>query len=194
MMNSGEYLSVFIDAVLSNDVMACKVLMDTCFAEDRDALLWSALMSALYEGNFEIVKLFISQNTINIVNESSDDGWTALMAASFWDYANIAELLISKGADLNSRDYEGTTALIWASIRGNLSIVHLLLTRGANPNIATYSGSTASMEALSYGNNDIEDCIRKWPSTMAIIIALDLGLFCQMDLQNFQDIYEFTYS
>jgi ankyrin repeat protein len=100
--------------------------------------------------------------------------------------------LISKGADLNSRDYEGTTALIWASIRGNLSIVHLLLTRGANPTIATYSGSTASTEAVSYGNNDVYDCLRKWPSTMAIIMALDLGWFFQLDFQNFRDIYEFT--
>jgi len=38
-------------------------------------------------------------------------GWTALQHAAYWGHKEIAELLISQGADVNAKDGGGDTPL-----------------------------------------------------------------------------------
>lgn len=71
---------------------------------------------------------------INIKAESGDlNGWTALHIAADTNLLQIADLLITRGANINAtagtRDW---TPLHAAAARGHLQIITLLLTHGAN--------------------------------------------------------------
>jgi ankyrin repeat protein len=43
----------------------------------------------------------------------------------------VAELLLSRGADVNARDASGKTALFWAKRMNNEAFVQMLLKHGA---------------------------------------------------------------
>jgi ankyrin repeat protein len=44
---------------------------------------------------------------------------------------SVAELLLSRGADVNARDATGKTALFWARRMNNQAMVQMLLNHGA---------------------------------------------------------------
>ena len=67
--------------------------------------------------------------------------------ASSQGQKEIAQLLIDKGADVNSKANDETTGLIFASMFGHKEIVQLLIARGADINAKANSGMTA----LIYG-------------------------------------------
>ena len=55
----------------------------------------------------------------------------AFIAACIHNHLEIAEYLISKGADVNAKNNDGHTALMWASIYGYLEIAEYLKSHGA---------------------------------------------------------------
>ena len=61
-------------------------------------------------------------------------GWTALMWACYKGFADVSELLMDHGADINVRGEHHMSCLIWAAGRGHIDIVRLLLDRGAKVN------------------------------------------------------------
>jgi ankyrin repeat protein len=75
----------------------------------------------------------------------SDDGYdtTALHQAVFEDHAEVAELLLDQGIDIDAVDDQGATALMWAANMGSIDSVRLLLGRGADWRIRDIKGKTA---------------------------------------------------
>jgi ankyrin repeat protein len=65
------------------------------------------------------------------VNAKTDEGVTALMAASMNGHAEVVELLLAKGADVNSKANNGDTALMSASKKGYKEVKELLIRAGA---------------------------------------------------------------
>ena len=63
----------------------------------------------------------------------SHGGATPLIVAVTNNRADLTELLLDRGAEVNSANNDDRTAPIQAAMRGNLRIVQLLLTRGADP-------------------------------------------------------------
>jgi ankyrin repeat protein len=121
----------------------------------KDIFGWTALMRASYGGYTygryaEVVKLLLDKGAdVNIIK--TDEGTTALMAASSGGYAEVVKLLLDKGANVNIKTKEGITALMEASSGGYAEVVKLLLDKGADVNIKTDEGITALMEASSGG-------------------------------------------
>ena len=105
----------------------------------------------------------------------------------------ISELLTSSGADVNIRDSYGWTALHIASYNGHLKIVQLLLCQGADISLRNNGGYTALDIASSYGGLEVADCLRKWPWTMAIIIALkeNLAVYHLLDASTIIDLWQY---
>ena len=62
---------------------------------------------------------------------------------------DLAKLLVSKGADVNSADKNGYTPLYFASNWGHVDIVKYLISKGANADAASKDGTSPMMGAVS---------------------------------------------
>jgi hypothetical protein len=71
---------------------------------------FTALFWASYKGNKNSVKLLLAQPGIKL-DETSDEGDTALMAAAERGHAEIVEMLLKAGANVDITDKQGETAI-----------------------------------------------------------------------------------
>ena len=71
-------------------------------------------------------------------------GWSPLHYAAAGDAADIARILIERGAALNSRAPGGLTPLMMAAREGQESAVAVLLEAGANTSLKSADGMTAA--------------------------------------------------
>ena len=88
-------------------------------------------------------------------DDTSNYGWTALMAASWNGHLDILQALLAKGAKVNAQTSNGETALVWASKQGYLDVVQMLLSNGADINASVSFGDTALMAASWNGHLDV---------------------------------------
>jgi uncharacterized protein len=80
-----------------------------------------------------------------------DDNRTALSYAAFNGNMQIADLLLTHGANPDHRDRFGNTALHWAAAAGHADMVHRLIEAKAAINPQNKQGITPMM--LAIGNN-----------------------------------------
>jgi|GEM_PF-5570055 ankyrin repeat protein len=73
--------------------------------------------------------------------------------------AKTIELILARGADINTVDAQGNSALILATGKGRLDIVELLLVSGADFNSANEQGQTAFTIALTNAYSDIVEAL-----------------------------------
>jgi ankyrin repeat protein len=85
----------------------------------------------------------------------ANDGWTALMLASYNGHSKAIDMLLEKGADPNQANDDGWTALMYASFNGHSAAVDILLEKGANPNQADNMGQTALMIVSGDGQSEV---------------------------------------
>jgi hypothetical protein len=103
-------------------------------------------MRAALEGETETVERLFETRTD--VNETDDEGRTALMFAVTNIHRDTAKRLLEHGADVNAVANDGSTALILAASAGDAKIVRDLLSEGADPSARfTQTGKTALMVA-----------------------------------------------
>jgi hypothetical protein len=129
------------------------------FIEDQGAKLNTKnefLILASQNGHKDIVA-FLLEKGIDI-NQTDQDGWTALMLASEYGHEEIVKILLAKeNIEINQEDKWGNTALMEVSIKGHVEIVKLLL---AEENIEInqkdkWNGKTALMWASEKGHVEI---------------------------------------
>jgi hypothetical protein len=124
---------------------------------------FTALMvaSECTKADKEVVKKLIERGAN--VNAVSNRGSTALMAAAKIGHADIVELLVSSGADINARNTDhNVTPLIWAANAGYLAIVKFLLQKGADRNIVTNNNYTAASIAKENGYYSVVEVINNY--------------------------------
>jgi ankyrin repeat protein len=112
------------------------------------------LIDAAKSGDVREVERLIRSGVHLNISRDDDDGWSALVMASYWNHPEVVKLLIRSGADLNIRGDGGKTALIFASRFNNIEVVKLLIRSGADLNIRDNWGSTALIWASLH--NQIE--------------------------------------
>ena len=74
------------------------------------------------------------------VNVNRNTGETILHKAARLGYAELAEVRIKNGADVQARDNAGWSALHEACAYGKIDVVRVLLKYGANANCMSNSG------------------------------------------------------
>ena len=82
-------------------------------------------------------------------------GNTALQAAAFSGFADVAEALLDHGADATFSDDEGWTALMLAAQNGHADVCDLLVRHGARVGARTREGYTALMACSKDGHADV---------------------------------------
>jgi len=78
------------------------------------------------------------------VNAVDNDGWTALMWASWSGLTSVAAKLEDAGTQVSRADRQGNTALMLAAMRGNADIVQSLLAKKADASMTAKNGKKAA--------------------------------------------------
>jgi ankyrin repeat protein len=78
-----------------------------------------------------------------ILAHDPEKGPAALLIASREGLADIVQVLVENGVNVNATDKDGNTALIAASENGNLAVVSMLLKKGADVRARNHRGQTA---------------------------------------------------
>lgn len=87
----------------------------------------------------------------NLAFSKNREGFTALHYAASYGYLEIAELLLTKNADVNAKASKGDTPLHYAASYGHKDIEELLLSNKANVNIGDGIGRTPLYDAAAGG-------------------------------------------
>jgi ankyrin repeat protein len=111
-------------------VKGYKELVRALLSHGADANLadiygWTPLMRAVAENRLGVVHILLASKSVN-VNARNDSGATALHEAAEKGYFEIAQLLITNNADVQSTDRKGRTPLIIAGASGHNDIVDLI--------------------------------------------------------------------
>lgn len=94
------------------------------------------LISAASDGNVLAVKRLLANGTSPVNGEqgaTDTQGCTALVVAARAGHADVVEVLLSAGANVDACDESGNTALATAVLAGHEDVVAMLIEWGANP-------------------------------------------------------------
>ena len=116
----------------------------------------AALSDAIQAGNFRAVESLIQRHP-ELVNHPD---WTPppIHCSVLWNQAQVAELLLDHGADIETLDPDRqTTPLRYAIMYAKTELIPLLLSRGANTGPIVENGTSALQLAKDAANGAYEE-------------------------------------
>ncbi|OQA77288.1 MAG: Ankyrin repeats (3 copies) [bacterium ADurb.Bin243] len=98
----------------------------------------------------------------NVKRASMEHLWQSpLLMAAYYRKADIAELLLAKGADVNIAGDDGKTAVHLAAMDGSKSVIELLIKNKADLNSTDRYGNTPLKLALENDKLEAAEILRK---------------------------------
>lgn len=96
-----------------------------------------------------------------LLEATNGDGWTPLHLAAFFGSLPLAQALLDKGAEIDSRstNHMQNTPLHAAVAGGRAELVEFLITRGADVNARQTGGWTALQGAAQNGNREMVEAL-----------------------------------
>jgi len=113
------------------------------------------LIAGVENGNVDLVRLFLKTPGVRL-NDTDQEGETALEKAISNDQLELAQVLLDAGATLRSETPRGMPSPLLASAK-SASMVQLLIKRGANPRWLDADGNT--LLAYMYYDNHLSEII-----------------------------------
>ncbi|MFC1762992.1 ankyrin repeat domain-containing protein [Planctomycetota bacterium] len=107
-----------------------------------------------------MIELLVARGA-NVDDKGDSFGHTKLNMACLKQDMDIATFLISKGADVNTKNNWGIRPLQNAIRNGQKDIVELLISKGADVNVSNNAGVTPLDMAEEIGNTEISELLRK---------------------------------
>jgi ankyrin repeat protein len=178
----------FFKVVQARDTAAVKRMLaaDPKLAAAKNEKGQSALLLAVYSGNKELCDLLLAQggplelheavalgrlervkhfveSDPSLAKSYSPDGFPMLALATVFGQFEVAEYLLSKGAEVNAAATNGTgyNALTGAVASGHPAIVAWLLENGADPNYRYGAGYSPLLTAAANGHLGIVNMLLK---------------------------------
>ena len=108
------------------------------------------LMYASERGQAESAQQLIDSGAE--IDERSNTGFTALIAATSGDHYECVKVLVDAGSNLDIQDNRERTALVWAVERRNTLVVEALLDAGANSVISSHGLSPMDHAAKAHAD------------------------------------------
>jgi ankyrin repeat protein len=109
-----------------------------------------------YEWGYECVQLVSTAQLVSAANKGGD---TPLLAAVGAGKLEFAEMLVSKGADVNEEDSEGNTPLLLTCRSGNFEMSEMLVSKGADVNAKDSEGNSLLLLACRSGNFEMAEML-----------------------------------
>lgn len=103
-----------------------------------------------------LIQFLNNQGNIDTI---SNNGYSLLLLACYYNSFDVAKLLIECNAKLDVSDRTGNTALIAASMQGIHPLVELLLQHGANVNAINHRGANALLFAINFDHNEVMEIL-----------------------------------
>ena len=114
------------------------------------------LMSVALIGDLPRLKALLSKGA-----QVNKEGWTPLHYAAVKSRAEVAKVLLEKGALPNELTPEGDTALILAVRADSVETVQVLINGGADPSLSNLKAQDAIDVARSRGKEDLAKALEK---------------------------------
>ncbi|WP_445710213.1 ankyrin repeat domain-containing protein [Flavobacterium sp.] len=90
----------------------------------------------------------------------NENGFSALVLATYKGNNDVAKLLIEKGSDINGNSQMGTP-LMAAIVKGNNEIAKILIEKKADLDLMDSNGTTALLYAVQFKNHELVSIIVK---------------------------------
>jgi len=125
---------------------------------------------AIVAGKMEVVKNYLEQNNTDLINTYSNDGFTPLSLAAFFNQTEIAKLLVKNGANpnLSATNPSKVNALHSAIAKENYELCEILLAKGADVNAVQVQNVTALHSAVHRGNLELTKLLIENGASMSL--------------------------
>jgi cytohesin len=114
-----------------------------------------------------VVKSFLEKDPA-CIKAKDNNGFLPLHLSTTKD---IAQLLLSHGADLEARGYEKRTPLHQAAMRGRMEVVEFLLSQGASVNAVDSRGQTPLLIAIGVDAGTTELAMKNTRHILGLLLA-----------------------
>ena len=121
------------------------------YSESPEEARATPLHYATVCGMHDIIEFLIVECSQDINARGFDDKATPLYVASRHGHADVAQLLLEHGADVNAHNSHGSTPLLLASQNGSDEIVWVLLEHGADTDARDEEGWSPLEQASMWG-------------------------------------------
>ena len=161
----GEDHNLLMDSIIVENKEFSDLLVEKgaeIYHKDKHGV--TTLLQAAHRGMAEVVSTLLKAHADGSggdgdnkgwIDAQSDEGITALIAASSEGHDKVVKLLLDAKANPDAADKDGTNSIMAASARGHTDIVELLIKAGAKLNEQNVDGHTALMFAYN-GKNQVE--------------------------------------
>lgn len=143
----------FVTTLELGDLRQARAWLDAGLPPDfMGSRIGSGLMIGAWEGNIEMMRLFISRGAD--INRMNGNGETALILATWRGHLDAVKWLIERGARINAPPRQWS-ALHYAAFNGHREVADFLMVEGANINALSTNGSSVLMMAIYEGREDM---------------------------------------
>ena len=145
--------TAFVTNMELGDIEQAKTWLDAGLAPDfMGSRIGSGLMIGAWEGNIDMMRLFISRGAD--INRMNGNGETAIILAAWRGHLEAVKWLVERGARINAPARQWSP-LHYAVFAGHREVADYLMGQGANINALSTNGSSVLMMAIYEGREEL---------------------------------------